>query len=472
MDLYQQIFFTTLACAFGVLHFVVYLYNRSLKSNLYFTIFVFLYAGNIFFDFQTNLSTSHLDAAFFLRLHRAFMFTNSIFALRFIYSLFETKLPKQFWIFTLALSISGIFAVYDPLKYLVLLQITSLIIGIEIFRVLYVAIRNNSDGAWIITGGILMLSVFSLYDAILDFELATPLYGITNGYPFGFLGLILSMSIYLARDLSIKSEKIIDQEREAKKLELERRLLEAEDLRKTKELKDARQLQLSMLPECVNDIPGFDICFYMETAAEVGGDYYDYHLSEDKTLTIAIGDATGHGMKAGTMVSVIKSLFVADVASSDISDFMQKASRTIKQMKLGNLYMSLLIARFKDNKMLLSSAGMPPVYVYRGQTKSIAEIKIKAMPLGGPGDSNYPSEDVALSSGDLVLMMSDGYPELFNPQNETLEYMRVVEYFQQAVDRSADEIVNHLLAKGREWSAGRPQDDDITFIVVKIINHK
>ena len=49
----------------------------------------------------------------------------------------------------------------------------------------------------------------------------------------------------------------------------------------------------------------------MFTATEVGGDYYDFDLGDDGTLTVAIGDATGHGMRAGTLVTATKSLFQA-----------------------------------------------------------------------------------------------------------------------------------------------------------------
>lgn len=47
----------------------------------------------------------------------------------------------------------------------------------------------------------------------------------------------------------------------------------------------------------------------MKPATEVGGDYYDFHLADDGTLTVAVGDATGHGLKAGTFVTAMKSLF-------------------------------------------------------------------------------------------------------------------------------------------------------------------
>ena len=103
-----------------------------------------------------------------------------------------------------------------------------------------------------------------------------------------------------------------------RKVELDRRrekenkkLLQLENERKTKELEEARQLQLSMLPKELPKLPNLDIAVYMKTATEVGGDYYDFIVGLDGTLIVAIGDATGHGMKAGTIVSMVKALFAS-----------------------------------------------------------------------------------------------------------------------------------------------------------------
>ena len=89
-----------------------------------------------------------------------------------------------------------------------------------------------------------------------------------------------------------------------------------------------------MLPKCLNDLPGIDICFEMTTATEVGGDYYDYFITNDGTLNIAIGDATGHGTKAGLMVATIKSLFNALGANMMIPDFFNRCTEIIKKMNL------------------------------------------------------------------------------------------------------------------------------------------
>ncbi|MCK5574029.1 MAG: SpoIIE family protein phosphatase [Bacteroidetes bacterium] len=245
-------------------------------------------------------------------------------------------------------------------------------------------------------------------------------------------------------------------------------MVEADNARKTRELEEARRLQLSMLPQCRNDIPGVDICLHMETATEIGGDYYDYLQPDDGSLILAVGDATGHGMKAGTMVSIVKGLFITHAPHDDFQAFLSRSSKAIKQMKLGNLYMGLTLARIKDGTLTVASAGMPPVYVYRKETRSVDEIVIKSMPLGGPGTLSYETREAPLAAGDTLLLMSDGLPEMFNPGREILDYPRVKELFREAADLPAADIVRRLGERGKEWANGRPQGDDVTLVVVKV----
>ena len=112
------------------------------------------------------------------------------------------------------------------------------------------------------------------------------------------------------------------------KAQHERDMLEAENFRKTKELEEARDLQLSMLPKTIPKLPNLEIAVFMKPATEVGGDYYDFQLAGDNSLTIAIGDATGHGAKAGTMVTAAKSMFTVLTADFDILEILQRINQT------------------------------------------------------------------------------------------------------------------------------------------------
>jgi len=467
MELYQQIFFTTLALSFGILHLIIYVYNKQFKTNLIFAIFLFLFGLSIFFDFQAGLPSTREASLIYLRLHRAVMPYPSLFILLFTYYAFNYKIPKQFWYFIIIIVVAGSFAVLEPNQNFMFLQLAFLMVNVEIIRVFVLAFFNKKQDASIIITGFLILMLFSLYDLFMDFDMISPIYNINNGYPFGFFFLIIFSSIYLARDFARTNKRVLTQEREAKEMEISQKLLEAEDKRKAEELNEARNLQLSLLPQCVTNINNFDICFDMRTASEVGGDYYDYDISESGEISIVIGDATDHGMKAGMMVSIIKSLFLTNVNRMGITDFLNNCSQTIKQMKLKNLYMALMLLKLSDNKLTVSSAGIPPLLIYRKKPNVIEEIKIKGMPLGALNSFPYESIETKLELGDTVLLMTDGLSELFNKEKKSFGFEKVKRVFLKCANEPVTDIANELFSAGEEWLLDCKQNDDITFVVFR-----
>ncbi|MGH7492679.1 MAG: SpoIIE family protein phosphatase [bacterium] len=466
-DLTTQVLFTTFALAFGLLHLVLFLFSPHARSHLYFALFVLLYAGNIFFDYQAFLAPDLRSELKFLRFHRAFMPAGPIFMLLFLYSLFTAKIPKHFWFITLGLVLTGFFAVMKPLVNLNYIFIFILAVLLETIRLMRAAVRARREGVGIIVTGFLLLAIFSFYDLLLDLGLLAPVRGIHNGYTFGFLGLMIAMSIYLARDFANTNARMLAKEREAREQEFQRRLLEADHARKTQELEEARKLQMSMLPKTVPQLANFEIAVCTKPATEVGGDYYDFHLAEDGSLTIVIGDATGHGTKAGIMVATMKGLFTSANVAANLVEFLHNSSRVLKQMHLGNLYMAITLVRLKDSCMQVVGAGMPPVLIHRAATGSVEEILMKTMPLGAPAGSVYEQKAIPLAAGDTILLMTDGYAELFNDKEEMLDYPLVMSYFGKVASQSPTIILEHLLAAGDNWRQGRIQHDDMTFVVLQ-----
>jgi len=228
MILYQQIFFSTLAIAFGLIHLILFLYNRRLRSNLYFALFCFFYSVSIFFDFQILLPTSVSQEFFYLRIHRAIYPFNLIFALLFVYSISESRIPKQFWLISGGMIVASIFAIVEPIKNFNYVQFFFIAILIEAIRIMIA--ERKRDGAGIVSLGFAFLIVFSSYDSLIDFSVIEAINNIQNGYPFGFVGLILCMSIYLARDFAKTNEKLQEYSQ----------TLEDKVEERTKELKEAQ----------------------------------------------------------------------------------------------------------------------------------------------------------------------------------------------------------------------------------------
>lgn len=471
MTTYQMIF-TTLPLAFGIIHLVLFFFLKRAEENLYFAIFSFFYAASIFFDYQSSLTLEVEQNFIYLRLHRAVQPFFVLFYLRFVYSLFYPELPKRFYLFAILLYIPGVYAVFYPLleqgyKYF---NWATIPVTIEIVRIIIQAVKKKKKGAWIIALGFFIYYFFNFFDTLMDLDIGldVPFTEMENPYAFGTVGFLITMSVYLARNYAGTYERLLRQERLTREQEMEKRLLEADNARKTRELDDARNLQLSMLPECLSDLPGLDTCFFMAPAAEVGGDYYDYQFDKDGTLVLAVGDATGHGMKAGIMVASVKSLFHTIGTNPDIPAFFNRCTAIIKQMHMGNLFMGLTVVRIKDNHMVVSSAGMPPILIFREAEQKVEALVIKGPPLGGFSGFSYTQKETTLMPGDTLLLMSDGFPELFNEKDEMLSYARAKRIFKEVPKGTPDEIIAHLNVAAEKWRNHRAQEDDITFVVIKI----
>jgi serine phosphatase RsbU (regulator of sigma subunit) len=273
------------------------------------------------------------------------------------------------------------------------------------------------------------------------------------------------MNVAAQTALAIENTRLIE-----RTLEQERRRqeLEAENERRARELEEARQLQLSLLPKKIPQLPHLEIATYMKTATEVGGDYYDLHLAEDGTLTVAVGDATGHGLRAGTLVSSVKSLFVSLADEPDITQTLERMNRTLKQMSLRSLFMAMTLVKVRGDRLSVSTAGMPPVLLYRTATGAVEEVRMKALPLGALAGYQYQQQELALATGDVVVLMSDGLPERFNRAGAMLDYDATKRAFAEAAQQSPQQIIEHLVNVGEAWADGRAQDDDVTFVILKV----
>ena len=257
-------------------------------------------------------------------------------------------------------------------------------------------------------------------------------------------------------------------ELQAKAAEAQSKIIQAENNRKTIELEEARELQLSMLPTELPIIENLEIAAFMKTATEVGGDYYDFDLKKDGVLNVAVGDGTGHGMQAGTLVTLIKGLFTSEVGNKKVLEFLGDTNLTIKKINFGRLMMAFSLLRIKGKMLQFSSAGMPPMYIYRQKSHSVDEINLEGMPLGAMKDFEYHLYETELNYGDCILLLSDGYPELSNANNEQMGYERIKNQLLEISNRKPNDIIDFYKNWGSEWVNDKDPDDDVTFVVIKV----
>jgi len=248
----------------------------------------------------------------------------------------------------------------------------------------------------------------------------------------------------------------------------EKKYAEIENLKKEHEMDEAKKIQLSMLPTVLPQLDSIEVDTYMSTAAIVGGDYYDFFLDEKRNLKFCIADATGHGLKAGTMVTVVKTLFVYIRDEIDLNTVLNKMSAIIKKLKLPKLYVCLTLFIYKDYILEFTSAGMPPVLIYRSKEKNVESFILKGMPLGHINNFPYSVSKVQLYPGDIILISSDGLTELFNERKEMLDSETISQLLKNAGNKSPQEIISELNLLIKKWTGKIEPEDDITIIVLKV----
>ena len=244
------------------------------------------------------------------------------------------------------------------------------------------------------------------------------------------------------------------------------RLRKIEEDRKNNELKAARDLQQSMLPKENPKRADLDIATFIRSSTEVGGDYYDFFPQADGSLFSVCGDATGHGVTSGMMVSVTKA-GLNGISPVKPNKILQRLNGVVKRIDLGTLRMSLNIAEITQDEIYLSSAAMPPMYLYKAATNTIEEFMNNGLPLGGLRDEEFALEARNFESGDVFIQLSDGLPEAPNSKGEMYDYDKLKALIQTSCHLTSKEIVNTLIQSVDQWLEGKRNPDDITLVVTK-----
>jgi PAS domain S-box-containing protein len=255
--------------------------------------------------------------------------------------------------------------------------------------------------------------------------------------------------------------------KEKRKTEQHLAIIEEDNKRKTRELEEARELQFSMLPQEAPELPYIAMASYMKTCVEVGGDYYDYKVGEDGTLTFIVGDATGHGLKAGIIVATVKSYFQTLAGQCDVVELLQRISEGIRNLQIRAMYMGVTVIEIRDTQMKIASSGMPPLYLYRHHTYEVEAITLKGPFLGSTLPTPYHHVTRPLQPGDALLILTDGLPELFNKERQMLDLPAIRKAFHESAHLPPQKIIDSITQLAETWANGQPNEDDITLLVLK-----
>ena len=441
-------FFITVPLLLAFLHLAFFSFYRRRRENLWYGLAMIGFAFIVFCDFRQNYSDSITELEVIARLMHPAILGAIFFTLLTYYEIRTTAIPRMWIAFAVIGAAIGIFGSIAPKmveqwgwqSYFALMVL-------EIVRVERRCPTVRRAGVSIVLTALTIDLLTITAQILIQYNILPQFPSFGSVYVFGIFAFAIGMSLFLAYDFARTSEREV--RGSAMKAELEA----------------ARRLQLDMLPRNVPQLPRFDIAVATRTASEVGGDYYDFR-TDDGTLVVALGDATGHGVAAGAMVSAIKALFTALGGERDLRAVLTDSDRVLRRMAVP-LQMCLSIARITAEGVAYSAAAMPPMLVWRAATNAVEEIGTEALPLGGRLSPSYEERSTGLAEGDTLLFATDGLAEMLNPGGAPLGFDGAADAFRAAAGGTAQSVVDHLLARTDAWRAGREPLDDMTLVVVR-----
>ncbi len=240
------------------------------------------------------------------------------------------------------------------------------------------------------------------------------------------------------------------------------------------ELETAHRAQMSIMPAAAPPVQGFDIAGRCIPASEVGGDFYDYvRLGSREGLGIVVGDVSGKGMKAAMTAVLASGLVNADARSSDsVADVLTHLNAPLFEKTDREVFVAMCLAFIQPStrEFVFANAGLiKPLLVSGGRVTSL-DAAGPTHPLGAVRDVRFAERRVALSSGDAVVLVTDGIPEAKNSSGEFYEIERLTAFFQH-VDRrtmTAPDLCTALLNDVAGFVGGARQHDDMTVVVIRV----
>lgn len=253
------------------------------------------------------------------------------------------------------------------------------------------------------------------------------------------------------------------------------RLLEEalQNERYKEELKIAKTVQKSLLPEVLEKDDRFDIAAFSESADEVGGDYYDTLRLSNCAISLIIADVSGKGTTAAFHMSQMKGIFHS-LAQQAIAptDFMERANRALTGCLERGSFISaaFFVIDTTSRKVCYSRAGHCPILVHKASTGETTYLKDKGVALGMVRTDycNYiESKEFTFEKDDVIVLYTDGINEAKNPKGEEFGYDRLREVVHEVITKSPKEIQEHLIQHLYSFTGTENIDDDYTTMIVK-----
>ena len=253
---------------------------------------------------------------------------------------------------------------------------------------------------------------------------------------------------------------------------------QAEKQRLEEELRIARQIQMSLLPQGAVSLPGLRISALCLPAAEVGGDYYDLLPLSPTRMGVLVADVSGKGTSAALYMAELKGLVLSLSRIYDSPARLLSEANRILAANMDSrsfITMTYAVVDTAAGTMRYARAGHNPMIHYDAASARTRVLTPAGLGLGIDSGARFDEileeAEVPLHSGDLFLFFTDGLSEAMNGRAELFGERRLRDVVESAdgAGRDEGELKDLILSEIRAFVGDAAQHDDMTMVILKVV---
>lgn len=236
------------------------------------------------------------------------------------------------------------------------------------------------------------------------------------------------------------------------------------------ELGLARQIQISFLPHQPPQLPGYEIASEWRAAREVSGDFYDFIPLHNGRLGLVIADVSDKGLPASLFMALTRTIIrTMAFGKPTPREALERANDVILADARADMFVTAFygVLHPESGALDYTNAGHNPPLLYRYADKSVTVLTAHGIALGIYPNAEEPQEQIALQPGDMLVLYTDGITDALNQSEKEFGMERLAALIAAHGALSAQALLQQILRAVEEFSAGVPQFDDLTMVVLK-----
>lgn len=244
------------------------------------------------------------------------------------------------------------------------------------------------------------------------------------------------------------------------------------------ELTLANNIQTHMLPTIFPPYPDCEeIRLYanMTPAKEVGGDFYDFFMLDDRNIAFIVADVSGKGVPAALFMVIAKTLLKNETnMGTELADIFTKVNHMLCEGNDYNMFVTAWMGILNTETGVLKyvNAGHNPPLLKTGE-HTFQYLKSKpGFVLAGMDGIRYRQYELQMSPGDTIFLYTDGVTEATNAKKELFGECRLQDYLNQHTAEDVEQILQGLKREISRFTAGEEQFDDITMLILNYQKEK